>query len=156
MYFRTGDQVEALRCTARILQIISDYDNEVFDLYWNSDVKPATLMAALDSDTRALQSYLRYLLNDKASSLDEIASLWNWLAAHNGFSESDAAQYVNSLAERHLLREAAHAWLQYTSMHQGYLDGNHVYNGDFERTPSGAVFDWRLQKRNWRWHRPDG
>jgi hypothetical protein len=142
--FRSGEPGAALAYTARILKMVGEYDEAIFDSYDRMGIaQEQVLREGLPDSARAAQSYLRHLMA-KGSS-ETVQAGWKWAASRSYADDRLADEYVRYLLRAGQYETAAGAWAAYTaSVEPGYRDSDWLFNGGFEREFIGTVFDWRI------------
>ena len=144
-YFGVGDPRGALDFGSRLLKLTRTYDQAIFQAYdWAALPAAEVLGRGLPLDKTVGQSWFRHVLQGR--TLDEAGDAWAWLA-HNQFTDDrTASEYLDVLVKAREYRSAAGIWTQYLGNRAGdYPEPNALFNGSFEREPTGAVFDWRIE-----------
>lgn len=142
-HFRLAETGEAVRCTARVLKIVPDYDAVVFS-YWDRLIpETGDILSSIADDKRAAQSYFQHLISSGQTARAEIA--WNWLAGRAFSDDRLAASYIDLLLARQQVQQAGEVWTAHLGARKGdYPDVNRLFNAGFEFPPTGAAFDWRI------------
>ena len=144
-YFIVGQARSALPYFSRILHGVPEYDSTAFDYFdaMKLDFNEIVAYGGLPAESRPAQSYFRHLL--ATGDLEQVRKAWTWVRSHSFSDDRLASEYVNFLSAKGLAEEAATTWAsQVGGRENGYLKQTIVFNGDFEREPSGAVLDWRI------------
>jgi hypothetical protein len=143
-YVIVGQARNALPYFSKILHSVPEYDSRVFDYFdtMKLDFNEIVAYGGLPAESRPAQSYFRHLL--ATGDHEQVRKAWAWVRSHSFSDDLLASEYVNFLSARGLVEEAVTTWAsQVGGREDGYLKPV-VFNGDFEREPSGAVFDWRI------------
>ncbi|HZS50504.1 MAG TPA: hypothetical protein VFA54_06580 [Bryobacterales bacterium] len=143
-YFAVQRPEKALVYASRVLEQGAAYDNLVFGTYSRLGVEfNSILKHGIPEDRRAAQSFLKYTM--QSGSPAQAQQAWKWIAGHSFADDPLANQYVEYLVRRKLYAEAAAAWSAYVRQRDGdYPEANFLFNGDFEKPPTGCVFDWQM------------
>jgi hypothetical protein len=143
--FRTGESVEALHLLARILRLTAELDQIVFSTFERlGGGTEAVLKSGMPADSRAGQSFLRYLITNKRNPVD-IHKTWDWLERRALTDRRVSVDYVNYLVASRQFDAAATLWFRLAGPARAdYMHPNLVFNGDFESDPSGVVLDWQI------------
>jgi O-antigen ligase len=144
-YFDQHDEKGALEQNARVLERTAAYDASIFAWYAEKKFPVALVLShGLAGDRRASQAYLGYWMAQ--DNVDNVTTVWNWIASHSFADERRARDYVNFLFRHEQYENAAQSWARFLGDHRdGYLDSNWLYNGDFESEPQGLALDWRME-----------
>lgn len=143
-HFQLGETAQALPITARILKAIPDYDSVIFSQYTRLvDRLDDILRDGLPAEPRPARSWLRFLIRERR--LSDARRTWDWLGARQLADDASAGEYIQLLLDQHQFEEAAASWAGYLGRSSGdYRRSNEIFNGDFEREPTGCPLDWRL------------
>jgi len=96
----------------------------------------------MPAEPRIAEAYFRHVL--KAGDLANAREAWDWLKPQSP-SDQLAEQYIHFLLAKGLLSEASAAWSYQLGMREpGFGKTIFIFNGGFEREPSGPLFDWRV------------
>jgi hypothetical protein len=144
-YFGVGDPRRALDFGAQLLKLTRAYDQAIFQAYdWAALPAAEVLERGLPLDKTVGQRWFRHVL--QARTLHEAGDAWAWLAHHRFTDDQTASEYLDALVKAGAYRSAAGIWAQYLGNRAGdYPEPNALFNGSFEREPTGAVFDWRIE-----------
>jgi hypothetical protein len=145
-HFQIGESEEALPITARILALIPDYDSVIFSEYTRLVAQVNDVLRfGLPEDRRAVNSWLRYLIQD--GRLEDAQSTWEWLARRGYADDSLAGEYVEFLIRQGHPDSAASVWSRYLGTRSGdYRKSSYLFNGGFESEPAQSPFDWNLAR----------
>ena len=145
MFFdlQNEDTAAALDSSARVLQLVPDYDPVIFNYYDRFVPTVAEVLPHLAGNRRAGRLYFRHLL--KSATVEDAALAWTWLRVHSFAQDQLATEYLEFLLSHQHSGEAATAWATYLGERRGdYPDRNLIFNGNFDTEPTGAVLDWRI------------
>jgi len=147
-YFTAQQPEKALGYASRVLAQGPAYDNLVFLTYFRLGVEFNSILEhGIPEDRRAAQSFLQYML--RSASPEQAQQVWEWIISRSFADDALASLYVEYLVKRKLYEEAAKVWSAYVRERAGdYPEANFLFNGDFEKPPTGCVFDWRLLSSN--------
>lgn len=145
-HFLHGDTRQGLELMARSIAGNPVFEAAAFDTYTNLEIGLDDILESGLASRDSARSYFRRLLaqNDLASA----GTMWEWLVVKGWSDVAMASEYVNWLAGAQQYEEASHVWSRYRAV--AWEDApalEHVFNGDFEREPTGSVFDWRIRQR---------
>ena len=145
-HFQIGESKEALPITARILTLIPDYDSVIFSEYTRLVAQVEDVLRyGLPEDRRAVESWLRYLIQD--GRLEDAQSTWEWLARRGYADDALAGEYVEFLIRQGHPDWAVSAWVRYLGSRSGdYRKSSYLFNGGFESEPASSPFDWNLAR----------
>ena len=145
-YFRLHQIEQALEQRAHVLRDTGTYDELIFDSYRTMKIPASVVLAhGLPEDPRAGRAYLRYLMGLDESR--DAAEAWKWNVGHGYGDEGLANDYLGFLVQQQEYVAAAQAWARYLGpRHDGYLESNWIFNGEFENEFSGSPFDWRIDE----------
>lgn len=143
-HFESGNNEKALRTTARILSLVSEYDSIVFDEYTRYvDRTEDVLHFGLPEDPRAPKSWLRFLM--QSGRRDDAELTWDWITERGYADDTLAGEYAEFLIGQARPELAASAWRKYLGRRtDGYGESNYIFNGDFESEPTQSPFDWNI------------
>jgi hypothetical protein len=144
--------------------------NVAYDQFWRLlELDPAYAAPTLASlqDVQKPEAIFQHLLAGRRDAKLKVAfvdtlssrgdndtaySIWRRVAADSGsFPFSSAVPYLDRLIDLGRIQEAVNVWqdlerLGVVKKPEANEDGNLVFNGDFERTPLNAGFDWRVRR----------
>ena len=142
--FATGDSQTALRFLARAAQADPSYVQTAFGEYDTRKIATdAVLREGLPPDPAAARAYLGHLI--EAGRDADAAETFPWMVRRAYVDDPVARQYVEFLLRQAKPEAAADAWALYAGPRSpGYPEANRIYNGDWERDPSGSPFDWTI------------
>jgi len=145
-HLQVGETTKALPISAHILTLTPDYDALIFSEYTRFvEHVEDVLRYGLPEDRRAVESWLRYLIQD--GRLEDAQSTWQWLARRGYADDALAGEYVEFLIRHSHPDWAASAWVRYLGTHSGdYRKSSYLFNGGFESEPAPSPFDWNLAR----------
>jgi tetratricopeptide (TPR) repeat protein len=143
-YFAAQRHDKALMYASRVLVEGSAYDSLVFHTYSRLGVELKSILEyGIPEDRRAVQSFFKYMV--QSGSPAQVQQVWKWVAGHSFADDPLANQYIEYLLRRKLYEEAATAWSAYARERDAdYPVANFLFNGDFEKPPTGCVLDWQM------------
>jgi tetratricopeptide (TPR) repeat protein len=143
-HFELDEPQDALRSAAHVLKTVPDYDSVLFGYFDRLIDSPSAVLAQIGDDRRATRSYLQHLVG--TGNMDGARAAWDH-ALVKGFNDDPlTASYVDGLLRAHRYLEAKQDWSRSLGDNRGdYPDRNLIFNGGFEREPSGCALDWRIQ-----------
>jgi len=142
-YLQGEETAAALDSSARVLKIVPDYDEVIFNYYDRFVPTVAEVLPHLGDNGRAGQAYFRHLL--KSGTTEDAAIAWTWLRGRSFSRDQLAVEYLDFLLQHRESGEAVKVWASYLAARRGdYPDPNLIFNGDFENEPTGAALDWRI------------
>lgn len=143
-HFALNEPEAALRLGARVIRLVPDYDEVLFSYFERFGLGPERVLAELGEEARPAQAYFRYLLG--ADDLGSAARVWTHLVGRQWATLPLAVAYLDGLGRRREWGKAGMVWAAWLgeSRRGDYPERNRVFNGSFERAPSGAVLDWRI------------
>jgi hypothetical protein len=142
-YLQGEETAAALDSSARVLKLVPDYDDVIFNYYDRFVPTVAEVLPHLADNGRAGQAYFRHLL--KSGTTEDAAVAWTWLRDRSFSQDQLAVEYLDFLLRHRESAEAVKAWALYLAARRGdYPDSNLIFNGDFETQPTGAALDWRI------------
>ncbi len=143
-HFEMDEPEEALRHAARVLEVVPDYDAVLFGYFDRFRLSPAAVLSQIGDNGRATASYTKSLIH--AGKMDAASEAWRYATA-KGFSDDRlTASYLDAMLAGRRYSEASLDWIRYLGPARGdYPESNLLFNGGFEREPTGAAFDWRIQ-----------
>ena len=140
-HFQTGTDAAALQSAARVLLTVPDYDGVLFNYFDRMIGDPAKVLAEIRQDRRASVSYANHLIS--TGQVDGARTVWRKLR-HDGMADNAlAASYFDLLLGAKRYAEASEDWLEFSGGPQDPPDL--LFNGGFEKAPSGVALDWRIQ-----------
>jgi hypothetical protein len=143
-HFTTHHPDDALPYTSRILKLIPNYDSEIFRYYAQAGLPPEdVLRRGIPEDSRPARSYFEYLLAN--STPESAGKVWEWMLPRAFLDNRMAGRYLQFLLNKRRFKEAVQRWVSYLGPRRGeYPDSNLLFNGGFDKEPSGVPFDWTL------------
>jgi hypothetical protein len=142
-YLQGEETAAALDSSARVLKIVPDYDDVIFNYYDRFVPTVAEVLPHLGDNGRAGQAYFSHLL--KSGTTADAAIAWTWLRDRSFSKDQLAVEYLDFLLRHREFGEAVKVWASYLAARRGdYPDRNLIFNGDFENEPTGAALDWRI------------
>ena len=143
-HIQLGEPAAALASSARVLEIVPDYDAVLFTSFDRLTSDPNQVLAQIGSNKRATISWFRHLIN--VDSVSAAESTWQYLLKKDFANDELAADYISFLLRSHLYNDALRSWTAYLGPRRGdYPDRNLLFNGNFESAPTGSPLDWRVQ-----------
>jgi hypothetical protein len=136
----------ALRAMSQVLRLAGSFDDAVFGYYADIGIPiPMILKLGLPADARPRQAFFEHALG---WAYPEGASLiWESLAADSLTTDRLAGACIDYLIVEGLCDQAREIWAAHLGERRGaYLESNWLFNGGFERTFTGAAFDWRIRE----------
>ncbi|HLX43907.1 MAG TPA: O-antigen ligase family protein [Bryobacteraceae bacterium] len=147
-YNGTHDTSDALRQTSRILERTDAYDDSIFAWYAQNRIPLENILGQGLPDGRSAKAYLRSLYTSPVERTRETDQVWKWAVPRGYVDPRLAHDYVSFLFTAHRYEAAARSWALYLGDQRGgYLESDWLYNGDFEKEPSGSSLDWRIETR---------
>ncbi len=146
-YISVRDPRSALPYLGKIWDHTNLYDDTVFYDLDSSKLTFDEIVAngGMPDQLRPLQSYFQHLLG--TGDLGNARKAWARLRRYSP-DDKLADSYVNFLVTKGFPEEARAVWAsQLGEADPGEGKGQLVLNGDFEKEPSGAFFDWRVSPR---------
>jgi tetratricopeptide (TPR) repeat protein len=145
-YIYVRDPRRALPYLGKILDHTDFYDDTVFYDLDSSKLSFDEIVADGGiPGSRSGRSYFRRLLS--RGDLENSQRAWAWMKRYSPDNPL-ADEYVNFLVSHGHPEEARAVWAsQLGEIDPGEGKGQVVSNGDFEKEPSGAFFDWRVSPR---------
>ncbi len=137
--------LEALPYYARTLQLVSNWDTNIFDAYGQMRINVMDIWnLGIGLHERPARAYFQYLIGHHYPQ-QNIQATWNWIDSHSLADDLLAANYIDFLLKNQLYEKAASSWARHLGNRKGtYLESNYVCNGEFENDFTGAIFDWRI------------
>jgi len=141
---RVGDGGGALRHGRQLLAIAPDYDDAIFTAWDRMELPVGAVLASGLPDRRSAQSYLWHAMD--GPDLAQASQVWLWFESRGYVDDALADEYARALLRRQEYAAAWQAWTLYAAARApGYPGENAIFNAGFEREPTGAVFDWRIE-----------
>lgn len=139
--------LEALPYYSRTLQLISNWDTNIFEAYRQMNVGFFNILdLGIGVHRRPAQAYFRFLLSHSGKPAD-IEPAWNWAELHSLADDLLAADYIDFLLKTRMYEKAATVWARHLGERKGtYMESNYLLNGDFETDFTGAILDWRIRQ----------
>ena len=142
-YLQGEETAFALDSSARVLKIVPDYDEVIFNYYDRFVPTVAEVLPHLGDNGRAGQAYFSHLL--KSGTPEDAAIAWTWLRDRSFSRDQLAVEYLDFLLRHKEFGETVRVWASYLAARRGdYPDRNLIFNGSFENEPTGAALDWRI------------
>lgn len=138
VYFQLNDPEAALRCTARILAVLGEYDGLIFSYYDRFIPEVEGILAVINAQGPALRYFEHVLATNKAK---EAETVWAWLDVHSWTTDEAAKRYITFLLQRD---DPFRADAIFGRKLGGQRGANTVFNGGFESDPVGCELDWRI------------
>jgi tetratricopeptide (TPR) repeat protein len=144
-HFQLNELDGALARTARVLNLVGEYNNTIFSSYARFNVPLETVLAhGIPPKKESAQAYLHFLF--AAGEIEDTRRAWQWAAGRSLIDDALAAEFVNRLWSQKQFREAVDYWANYLAPRRtGYLHPNMLYNGDFETEPGRCALDWQIE-----------
>jgi len=146
-YIDLHDPRNAIPYLGRILDKTSEYNDTVFADFdaLKQDFGEVLANGGMPDQRRPLQSYFEHLLG--TGDVGNARKAWVRLKRYSP-DDKLADLYVNFLVTKGLPEEGRAVWADQTrEAERGGGKWPLVSNGDFEKEPSGAFFDWRISPR---------
>ncbi len=144
-HFESGNNEKALRTTARILSLVSEYDSIVFGEYIRYVDADDVLQFGLPGDPRVAKSWLQFLM--QSGRRDDSERTWDWITERGYADDTSAGEYAEFLIGQARPELAASAWRKYLGTRiDGYGESNYIFNGGFESDPTQSPFDWNIAR----------
>jgi len=142
-HFRIGEIHEALQSTAKVLAIVPDFDEAIFEGYDRHVPAVSDVVPGLEGNRRASQAYFRHILRAERTADADIT--WKWLR-HRSFTDDQlAAAYLDLLLKHRMFATVVETWASYQGEHRGdYPYPNLLSNAGFENELTGAALDWKI------------
>jgi hypothetical protein len=94
-HFQMDETDAAIRCSAKVLKTVPDYDGVIFNYYDRLVPSVGEVLRHLGDDRRAGQAYFRHLLGAEAAG--PAAKAWEWLRERRFADDGLAAEYLDLL-----------------------------------------------------------
>jgi hypothetical protein len=107
-YLQCEETAAALDSSARVLKIVPNYDDDVFNYYDRFVPTVAEVLPYLADNGRASQAYFSHLL--KTGTTENAAVAWMWLRDRSFSQDQLAVEYLDFLLRHRESGEAAKAW----------------------------------------------
>jgi hypothetical protein len=142
-HFLGGRPEEGLREAARALRMVEAFDAILFRTFDRMIPDATKVLREIGSDERSTYAYTRHLV--ATNQIDTAALAWKFSRERGYLDDRLTASYVDILLREKRYTDAAAAWVAYLGASRGdYPSPNLMYNGSFEREPTGAALDWRI------------
>lgn len=155
-YLETDQPQKSLTQFQRFLQLQPDDPRPVFELCRRASYTPESLWSILSQDGNQASLRVAYIsfLAEKGDS-ELAARFWNELVSGRPhFAFSAASVFIEQLLNTHQFQRSTKVWHDLQIL--GAIPpppvqdaSNLVFNGNFERTPLNAGFDWRYQRQEY-------
>ena len=142
-----GHYAEALVQIDRVLRMAPARTAGVFPVLVTLARDPVfadALVTALAAAPPWRSGFLAVLLDPKTGDQEAARQVLQALDARGALLPEDRAAWLDRLIAKGQWGEAYARWAGKAVKQDGQLP--HIYNGDFERDPQGAGFDWRMHK----------
>ncbi len=136
---RLGENDMALKDLRYVAKVDPGRRNTVFDLAFEVFESPRLILDKVVED-EVLPSYFSYLMS-KGITTDTFL-VWEKMEDRGYASKDMALRYIDFLVGKGKVREAKAIWDKNFSMDRKEI----VWNGQFEKEPTGRGFDWRIGK----------
>ncbi len=142
-HIQIEEPAAALVSAGRVLRTTSEYDALLFNYFDQIIADPAQVLSHIGADSRATRAYTEHLIH--IGNLDGATQAWRWSLA-KGFNDVRLnVAYIDALLKGHLYEQAQRDWAASLGADRGdFPDRNLLFNGDFEREPTGCALDWRI------------
>ena len=142
-HFQLDETPAALVSAARVVTTVPDYDSTLFNYLDRVISNPAQVLAEIGGDRRATLAYTEHLL--RTGNLSAGTQAWRF-GMDKGFNDVRLSLlYVETLLKARQYEQAQRDWAASWGTDRGdYPDRNLLFNGDFEREPTGSSLDWRI------------
>ena len=138
------EEAHGLSLMSRILEQIRSYDQPIFSFYGALGLPTEqVLQQGIPRRAGPARSYLLFTLrhnNGRGAGV-----IWQWLSARGFADEQTLGTHIDFLLEAKEYGKAAEVFASYAHESSGYVKGNEVFNGGFEREPLGVALGWRIR-----------
>jgi hypothetical protein len=134
-HFRVDEKEQGLLAGAHAQSISDTSDAFLFQYYDRLVRNPPLVIRTLAADRRALNAWFRYSM--AKGRPDDAALVWRELDRQHFTDRVLEIDYVGFLLDQHQYETARAVWA-------GDQAANRIYNGGFERDPSGCRLDWKF------------
>ena len=144
-YFDQQDFDRALPLAARILDTVSDYDAVVFTYLDHFLMpNPAPVFISIGLSRRPIRAYTQHLID--IGDMKSARLGWRFAESAHFADNRLVSSYLDAMILRgQRYEEAQRDWVEYLGSAKGdYPESNLLFNGSFEREPTGSPMDWRI------------
>ena len=139
----------ALISAARVLKTVPDYDAVLFGYFDRFGLATRSILAQIGDDRRATRAYTQYLIDSgltPAAKIAQTEEVWSY-AFNRGFMDGPLTRsYLDALLRARRYSGAQRDWVRFLGPERGdYPDHNLLFNGGFEKDPTGSSLDWQIQ-----------
>lgn len=145
-YERSEERESSLARLARILHLVADYDDSVFEMLDRMGVgAEEALRSGIPAEQRPAQSYLRRQIS--SGNVPGAETTWTWVRSHGFVDEKLAVDYASHLLRTGRYEKAAETWVEQLGPRRGdYRKTDFLFDGDFELDSAAPVFNWRMER----------